>query len=220
MTEGRREGISGEDLDQSFEMVCNPNFLRNQVYARPVAGPRVERAAARARGCGSGRLDSAAGGGVSALPARIARAGLAPAPAARAPRTCRPETQSASAPALPGWAERLQAGVPGLALGIRSGERRAAASGLGALRAQGGGLRSSRSAGRDLRGSRRRGGDGRRFGLGWKRERGLRTLYCGLLAASRPGLMTHDLVSIRGLVRATQQSGRFPGGEIRGLWLT
>ncbi|CAI9163904.1 unnamed protein product [Rangifer tarandus platyrhynchus] len=52
------------------------------------------------------------------------------------------------------------------------------------------------------------------LGLEWKWGRGLRTLYLGLLGASRLGLMTRNLVSIRGLVRSTQQSGRFPGEAV------
>ncbi|XP_043761601.1 uncharacterized protein LOC122695587 isoform X2 [Cervus elaphus] len=152
------------------------------------------------------------------LPASLLPAGRPPR-TARAPRTCRREAQSASAPcAFPGLAEGFPAGIPGVALVIRSEEKDEQLRPGWVLSERG-------ETGCDRRGRRGAAGEpgpanpraisagtAGALGLGWKWGRGLRTLYRGLLGASRPGLMTHDLVSIRGLVRSTQQSGRFLGG--------
>ncbi|XP_043761602.1 uncharacterized protein LOC122695587 isoform X3 [Cervus elaphus] len=154
------------------------------------------------------------------LPASLLPAGRPPR-TARAPRTCRREAQSASAPcAFPGLAEGFPAGIPGVALVIRSEEKDEQLRPGWVLSERG-------ETGCDRRGRRGAAGEpgpanpraisagtAGALGLGWKWGRGLRTLYRGLLGASRPGLMTHDLVSIRGLVRSTQQSGRFLGGQM------
>ncbi|XP_032946052.1 uncharacterized protein LOC117013225 [Rhinolophus ferrumequinum] len=61
------------------------------------------------------------------------------------------------------------------------------------------------------------------FGLGWKVSNGVGDsgpLNVDYLVRLSRTQKTHDLVSIRGLIHSTEQSGRSPGGEIRGWWPT
>ena len=175
--------------------------------------PLVERAVARARNCDSENLYPAA----AAVPRRFSPASLLPA--WRPPHAARPRAPVNPRPRLPLTLVlfRLGGGVPGGDSWGRAGDKQrrktsccvqAGCSPSAGRQAAIGGAQLGEPGPANLRaisaGPRRRGQDGRRFGLGWKWGLVLRALYRGLLGASLPGLMNHDLVSIRGLVRATQ----------------